>query len=39
MGELANRLSGLQGLHRELMWDAKHEDYPISPIDKIKLLT
>ena len=40
MGVLATRLSGLQGLHRELMWDGENMKFTnISPSDKIKLVT
>jgi hypothetical protein len=40
MGVLAVRLSGLQGLHRELQWDGeKMEFINISPHDKIKIVT
>ena len=40
MGVLAVRLSGLQGLHRELMWDGENMKFTnISPNDKIKIVT
>ena len=40
MGVLAVRLSGLQGLHRELMWDGEKMEFTnISPNDKIKIVT
>ena len=40
MGVLAVRLSGLQGLHRELKWDGEAMKFTnISPNDKIKIVT
>ena len=40
MGVLAVRLSGLQGLHRELQWDGENMRFTnISPNDKIKIVT
>lgn len=40
MGVLAVRLSGLQGLHRELMWNGEKMEFTnISPNDKIKIVT
>ncbi len=40
MGVLATRLSGLQGLHRELQWDGEKMQFTnISPTDKIKIVT
>ncbi|MCC8095975.1 MAG: hypothetical protein LIP05_11820 [Tannerellaceae bacterium] len=40
MGVLAVRLSGLQGLHRELEWDGENMEFTnISPNDKIKIVT
>ncbi len=40
MGVLATRLSGLQGLHRELKWDGENMKFTnISPNDKIKIVT
>jgi predicted dehydrogenase len=40
MGVLAVRLSGLQGLHRELTWDGEKMEFTnISPNDKIKIVT
>lgn len=40
MGVLATRLAGLQGLHRELMWDGENMRFTnISPTDKIKIVT
>lgn len=40
MGVLATRLSGLQGLHRELQWDGENMRFSnISPNDKIKIVT
>ena len=39
-GVLAVRLSGLQGLHRELQWDGENMRFTnISPNDKIKIVT
>ncbi len=40
MGVLAVRLSGLQGLHRELQWDGENMQFTnISPTDKISIVT
>ena len=40
MGVLATRLAGLQGLHRELMWDGENMHFTnISPTDKLKIVT
>ncbi len=40
MGVLAVRLSGLQGLHRELKWDGENMRFTnISPNDTIKIVT
>ena len=40
MGVLAVRLSGLQGLHRELMWDGNRMEFTnIAANDKIKIVT
>ncbi|MGI6074610.1 MAG: Gfo/Idh/MocA family protein [Fermentimonas sp.] len=40
MGVLATRLSGLQGLHRELRWDGENMRFTnISDTDKIKIVT
>jgi predicted dehydrogenase len=40
MGVLATRLSGLQGLHRELKWDGENMKFTnISSTDKIKIVT
>ena len=40
MGVLATRLSGFQGLHRELQWDGEKMEFTnISPNDKIKIVT
>ena len=40
MGVLATRLAGLQGLHRELLWDGENMRFTnISPADKIKIVT
>lgn len=40
MGVLAVRLSGLQGLHRELKWDGEKMEFTnISANDKIKIVT
>jgi hypothetical protein len=40
MGVLAVRLSGLQGLQRELKWDGEKMEFTnISPNDKIKIVT
>jgi predicted dehydrogenase len=40
MGVLAVRLSGLQGLHRELKWDGEKMEFTnISSHDKIKIVT
>lgn len=40
MGVLATRLSGLQGLHRELKWDGENMRFTnISPSEKIKIVT
>lgn len=40
MGVLAVRLSGLDGLHRELMWDGENMKFTnISPTSKIKIVT
>ena len=40
MGVLATRLSGLQGLHRELQWDGEAMKFTnISPTDKIRIVT
>lgn len=40
MGVLAVRLSGLQGLHRELEWDGEKMEFTnISPNDKIRIVT
>lgn len=40
MGVLATRLAGLQGLHRELIWDGENMRFTnISESDKIKIVT
>ena len=40
MGVLAVRLSGLHGLHRELLWDGENMKFTnISPTDTIKIVT
>ncbi len=40
MGVLAVRLSGLQGLHRELQWDGEKMQFTnISPTEKIRIVT
>ena len=40
MGVLATRLSGLNGLHRELQWDGENMKFTnISPSDMIKIVT
>ena len=40
MGVLAVRLSGLQGLHRELQWDGENMQFTnISSTDKIRIVT
>lgn len=40
MGVLAVRLSGLQGLHRELQWDGENMRFTnISPTDTIRIVT
>ena len=40
MGVLAVRLSGLHGLHSELLWDGENMKFTnISPTDTIKIVT